>query len=119
MAVKDKLTQDFLKALEEVERVLSLISFVKHSFQEKGLAYFVEFKKHNTIVEFLFGPPEFQIEMIIYTSKGKFAFRDLLEIPVVRKWVDDNRYVQLNERNIKNELMWFVELMKVSLKEVE
>ena len=101
MAVKDKLTEDFLKALKEVESVLLLISFVKHSLQEKGLAYFVEFKKGSTVVEFLFGPPEFKIEMIIYTLKGKFAFREMLEIQAIGKWVNENRYVQLNARNIK------------------
>ena len=119
MAVKDKLTEEFLEALKEIESTLFMLSFVKHSFQEKGLAYFFEFKKNNVILEFLFGPPEFQIEMIIYTSKGKFAFRDLLEIKTIWKWVNDNRYVQLNDRSIKDELNWFVELMKVSMAEVE
>lgn len=119
MAVKDKLTEEFLEALKEAESILLTLSFVKHSFQEKSLAYFVEFKKDNVFLEFLFGPPEFQIEMIIYTSKGKFAFRDLLEIKTIEKWVNDNKYVQLNDRNVKDELMWFVELMKVSMSEVE
>lgn len=119
MAVKDKLTEEFLQALKEVEGIFSIMSFIKHSFVERGFAYFVQFKKSNTIIEFLFGAPEFQIEMIIHTSNDEYAFKDLLEIPAVEKWVNENRYVQLNKRNIRDELMWFIELVKVSLIEVE
>lgn len=119
MAIKDKITEDFLRALEEIESVLFEMSFAKDSFVKKGLAYFVQFKRDNSIVEFLYGPPDFHIEMIIYTSKGKFAFRDLLQIPKISKWVEENRYVQVNDRNVRDELMWFIELMKVSLKDIE
>lgn len=119
MAIKDKLSKDFLEALEAVESIFFMLSFVKHSFQEKDFTYYLEFKKDTTIVELLFGPPEFQLEMIIYTTKGEFELKDLFEIPVIRKWVNNNRYIQLNDRNIKDELVWFIELMKVSLAEVE
>jgi hypothetical protein len=120
MAVKDKLTEEFLEALNRIEIVLLSLLFKKHSFFEKGLAYYIEYiKENNTRVEFLFGPSDWNIEMIIYTSKGKFAFKDLLEIPDIQKWVNDNRYKQENGRNVKNELLWFVELLKVSLPLVE
>lgn len=57
--------------------------------------------------------------MLIYTSKGKFAFKDLLSIPEIKKWVSENRYEQENGRNLKNELQWFVDLLKTSLPFVE
>ena len=120
MILKDNLTEDFLRALKEIEAILLMMKFKRHSFFENGPAYFVEYRKdNNTIVEFLFGPSEWNIEMIIYTSKGKFAFKDLLEIPAIAKWVNDNRYKQENGRNVKSELLWFVELLKVSLPIIE
>ena len=120
MAIKDKLTEEFLKALNEIETVLLAIFFKRHSFFEKGLAYYIEYRKeNNTRIEFLFGPSDWDIEMIIYTSKGKFAFKDLLGIPEINRWVNDNRYKEESERNIKNELLWFVELLNVSLRYVE
>lgn len=120
MAIKDKLTEEFLKALNEIEIVLLTLLFKRHSFFEKGLAYYIEYRKeNNTRVEFLFGPSDWHIEMAIYTSKGKFSFKDLLNIPEVNRWVNDNRYKQENGRNVKNELLWFVELLKVSLPIVE
>jgi len=120
MAIKDKLTEELLKALKEIEIVLLILHFKRHSFFEKGLAYYVEYRKeNNTRVEFLFGPADWNIEMIIYTSKGKFSFKDLLNIPEINRWVNDNRYKQENGRNVKNELLWFVELLKISLPMVE
>jgi hypothetical protein len=120
MAKINNLTEDFLEAINEIEIVLLALLFKRHSFFDKGLAYFIEYKKeNNTRVEFLFGPSDWAIEMIIYTSKGKFAFKDLLSIPEINSWVNNNRYKQENVRNIKNELEWFVDLLKVSLPFVE
>lgn len=120
MAKINNLTEGFLEAINEIEIVLLALLFKRHSFFFKGLAYFIEYKKeNNTSVEFLFGPSDWAIEMIIYTSKGKFAFKDILSIPEINSWVNNNRYKQENGRNIKNELKWFVDLLKVSLPYVE
>lgn len=120
MAKINNLTEDFLEAINEIEIVLFALSFKRNSFFEKGFAYFIEFRKeNNTRVEFLFGPSDWDIEMIIYTSKGKFAFKDLLSIPGIISWVNKNRYKQENSRNLKKELEWFVDLLKVSLPYVE
>ena len=120
MAKINNLTAEFIEAINEVEIVLLALFFKRYSFFEKGLAYFIEYRKeNNTRVEFLFGPSDWDIEMIIYTSKGKFAFKDLLSIPEIISWINKNRYKQENGRNIKNELEWFVNLLKVSLQYVE
>jgi len=69
------------------------LQFKRYSFFEKGFAYFIEYRKeNNTRVEFLFGPSDWNIEMIIYTSRGKFAFKDVLNITGVKNWVNSNRY---------------------------
>lgn len=121
MATKDKLTEEFLQALSEIEAMLLGLRFKKYSFFEKGLAYYIEYQKeNNSRIEFLFGPPEWDIEIIICTLKGKFAFKDLLIIPEINNWVNNNRYKQENKvRNLKNELLWIVQLLKVSLPLVE
>ena len=116
----EKLTKDFLEAFKEIELVLLSLLFNKKSFFEKGLAYYIEFRnENNTNVEFLFGPSEWNIEMRIYTSKGKFAFKDLLIIPEVNRWVNVNRFKQENGRNVKNEWLWYIELLKISLPFIE
>jgi len=119
MAKLNKLTEEFLNGLIEIELILSLMLFKKKSFQEKGFAYFVEYKKNETIVSFLFGPSDWDVEMIVNTYKRKYAFKDLLQIQEILKWVNENRYKQIGERDIKNELFWFVELLKFSLPFIE
>ena len=115
MAIKDKLTEEYLQAQQEIEAILLDMLFQRHSFIEIGFAYFIQYKKDDTIIEFIFGPPEFQIEMIIFISERKYAFRDLLQIPIISEWVNTNRYVQRNNRNVKDELLWFLKLMKFSM----
>lgn len=83
------------------------------------MAYFVKFQREKTIIEFLFGSSGWDIEMIIYIGNRKLVFKDLLEILAIAKWVDDHRYKQAMGRNIKKELLWFVELLKVSLLLIE
>lgn len=100
--------------------MLQALRFKRCSFFEKGLAYFVEYKReNNTRVEFRFGPSNWDIEMIIYSSKGNFSFNDLLSIPDINQWVNANRYIRRNERNVESELFWFVDLLNVSLPYVE
>ena len=119
MDVKDNLTEDFLEGIEDVKKLLLFIRFQPLLFDKKGLAYFVKFQREKTIIEFLFGPSDWDIEMIIYIGNRKFAFKDLLEIFAIAKWVDDHRCKQAMGRNIKKELLWFVELLKVSLPLIE
>lgn len=119
MAKTDKLTESFLNGLTEIEPILSLMSFKKTSFQKKGYAYFIEYQRKGTIVLFLFGPSDWAIEMIINTSKGKYAGKDLLQIPEILKWINENKYQQITQRDMRNELLWFIELLKVSLPYVE
>jgi hypothetical protein len=114
-----KLTEDFLAGLKEIESTLSLLNFYPYSFEEKGPAYFIKYKRGNSIVEFLFGPSGWEVEMIIFTSKGKFAFKDLLQIPAIAEWVDNNRYKQYKGRSVRNELLWAIELLKTSLPIIE
>lgn len=119
MDIKDKLTVEFLAGIKEIESILFLLNFYPYSFEEKGLAYFIKYKRGNSIVEFLFGSSDWDLEIIILTPKGKFAFKDLLQIPEIEEWVNINRYKQDNGRNVKNELLWFVELLKTTLPIIE
>jgi hypothetical protein len=115
MAIEDKISKEFLQGISLSESKLSEMGFNMSSIVEKGLAFYIEFKRNDCKVEFLFGPGDFEIEMIIYTSKGKFAFRDLLQISPILEWVNNNRYTPKNHRILNDELSWFIELLKVSI----
>ena len=107
----------FLEAITEIEPTLSSLLFVKSSYLKKGYAHFVEFTNKELKVEFIYGPSDYDIEMFITISKNKMAFKDLLEIPLVAKWVEENRYIPQNgPRNIKDELLWFIKLLEFFLK---
>lgn len=109
----------FLQAINDVEEVLLLIGFKQVFLEEKGYATFVQYKRNDVLVEFMFGPSDWDVEMLIYTKKGKYAFKDLLEIPKISEWVNNNRYRQTNGRNIKDEIVWYIDLLKFALPIIE
>ena len=119
MGSRDKLTESFLQAINVVDEIFLSISFKPCSFVERGFAYFIRYKREGCNVEFIYGPPEYQVEMIIYTLKSKFELKDLLKYPAIALWVNNNRYRQVDDRDIKNEMLWFVELLKFSLSIIE
>lgn len=117
--MKEKSDEEFLQALKVVENSLLTLQFKTSSFEKKGYAYFVQFKREDCMVRFVYGPPQYEIDIIIYSSKGKFEFKDLLNIPTIAAWVNDNRYVQKNGRDLNSEMLWFVQLLKFSLPIIE
>ncbi|CAN5487389.1 hypothetical protein BH10BAC2_BH10BAC2_11720 [soil metagenome] len=112
---KDKTTEEFLAALDKSEELLAEMAFQKDVYIEKGSAYFISYKRKNIKVEFLFGPPQFEVDIITYISNEKYSFGDLLKILAILEWVNNNRYKQENGRNIHKEILWFIDLLKISL----
>ena len=112
---KSEINQKFLRALNSSEFALSEMGFEGPNYVEKGYAQFVYFNSTNVKVEFLFGPPEWHVDMLIYVSDKKYSLGDLLKIPVILEWVNNNRYKEENGKNILAEILWFVDLLKVSL----
>lgn len=117
--MKSDSQQLFLQAINEVEEILLLIGFKRVFLEKKGYATFIHYKRNDVLVEFMFGPSDWDVEMLIYTSKGKYAFKDLLEIPKISEWVNSNKYKQTNGRSIKDEIAWFIDLLKFALPIIE
>ena len=62
---------------------------------------------------FMFGPSDWDVEMIIKRNGRKYAFKDLLQIPSIAQWTEDNRYIrETRDRNIADEVGWAVKLLK-------
>jgi hypothetical protein len=110
-----KSEEGFIKSLEEVKPLLDQMGFIQTHFEEKGLAVFTEYAKQDTKVEFMCGPPEWHVEMIITTPRRSYAFKDLLQIPLVDEWFKSNKFSEDNEYNINAELRYFINLLEFAL----
>jgi hypothetical protein len=109
----------YLDGMREAEILLGSYGFQRLSFQRKGYLCIDKFTKQGTVVKFLFGPPEWHPEMFIQTQTGRFSLKDLLEIPVVMDWYRDKLDRQKDDLSARDELLWFVELLKVALAFIE
>jgi hypothetical protein len=120
MTINDTFAQQFVQGLEQAEGTLQGLLFQREQFQQKGVAYWVLYRKdHHTTVEFLFGPSDWDVEMLVSTTGGKFAFKDLLAEPAIAQWVSRNLYTSPTGRNVSNEVRWFVDLLKMALLIIE
>ncbi len=96
-----------------MEKVLADIGLSHLSTEKKG-ATFIEYQgTDDTRVTFMFGPSDWDVEMIIKRNGIKYAFKDLLQIPSIAQWTKDNRYIQeTRDRSIADEVGWAVKLLK-------
>jgi hypothetical protein len=112
--MSDKLTEDFLDGITHLDVELGRLGFNKQPLIKKGFAFFAGYFRNETVVEFLFGPSDWDIEILINTPNGRFSFKDLLLIEPIKKWTEENPYRNDGTRNVKNELLWYLNLLKFS-----
>ena len=112
------LIDDFSESMLEAESILASLGFAPHSFRAVGYAQFRQFKKGNMVVEFMFGPSEWQVEMLIETDDQTYALKDLLKIPLLQTWVTENKYIPPDRRNVRLEVLWFLDLVKVAVETI-
>jgi hypothetical protein len=104
----------FLKANEDIEALLLNMSYKKVGFLQKGYAYYIEYQSNKNKIEFLYGPPDYDIEMILYIDNKKYAFRDLYKIPEIKKWIEQHR--EHNDKyDFKAIMLWYIKLAMFSL----
>lgn len=106
---------EFLTGLNEVEPILENRGFIRTVTNKKWPCAYGEYKSGDCNIVFLYGPSDWQIEMLVYTIKGKYSFAELLKIEQVVEWINNNRYQEQMGKNLKKEILWFSELLKFSL----
>ncbi|MFM7851746.1 MAG: hypothetical protein ACKO96_07440 [Flammeovirgaceae bacterium] len=106
--------ESFIKIMNDMESARTDIGLSHLSTEKKGYATYIDYRgAHNTQVTFMFGPSDWDVEIIIKRNGRKYAFRDLLQIPSVAQWTKDNKYKQeTRDRIIADEVSWFVKLLK-------
>ncbi len=104
----------FLNAWNEIMKDLTNSSFSNYNYNQEGFVVSAKFTSGEFTIKFLYGPPEYEIEMIIYKNDNKTNFKDLLQISEIKSWVNQNKYIEGKSRNLKRELLWFIDLFNFS-----
>ena len=106
--------ESFIKAMNEMEKVLTDIGLSHLSTEKKGYATYIEYGgARDTQVTFMFGPSDWNVEIILARNGKTYTFKDLLQIPSVAQWTKDNKYKpETSNRIIADEIGWFVKLLR-------
>jgi hypothetical protein len=65
----------------------------------------------------MFGPSDWNVEMLLTTKEKKYALKDLLQIPSIVQWTKDNKFQPKTNDRVKDELGWYVDLLTFVIKE--
>ncbi len=109
--------ESFIKTMNDMENVLTNIGLSHLSTEKKGYATYIKYRgPRDTEVTFMYGPSDWDVEIRIkrnWRNWRTYAFKDLLQIPSVAQWTEDNKYKQeTSDRIIADEVDWFVKLLK-------
>lgn len=107
---------DFLELLNKEEHSLIDMSFRRLRVERKGLyAVYVSYEHGNTSVKFMYGPPEYHVEIVVYNSGERYGFNDLLDLPAVAEWFQ-NRRPEFNDQNVvTKEIKFYIEMLQIAL----
>ncbi len=113
-----KTQESFIKSIAESDTILTTLGFFQQSTEKKGYATYINYKRDETLICFMLGPSDWNVEISLYTNKTKYEFKDLLAISSIAQWTSNNKFVQTNEDIIKDEVIWFMEFVRFSLTEI-
>ena len=90
-----KSQESFIKSIKDVENILSDIGLSHFSLTKKGYATYIKYKgKDETLVTFMFGPSDWNVEILLEKNKTKYAFKELLQNSSIAQWVRENKFQQ-------------------------
>ena len=109
---------NFIESTKKVQTRLAEIGFIYQSTINKGYATYIDFiLADKSQLTFMYGPSDWNVEILLNTKKKSYAFKDLMEIPSVAHWVKANQFKSRTNNRVRDELDWFVELITFVVKE--
>ena len=109
--------ETFIKSMNDMESELANIGFTYHLTIKKGYATYVHYKSTKNIqASFMLGPSDWNVELVITTVERKYEFKDLLLVPYISQWTRENKFQQRTSGRVKDEIVWFVDLLKFVMK---
>lgn len=105
--------ESFIKSIKDVKKILSDIRLLHFSTTKKGYATLIYYKgKDDTLVTFMLGPSDWNVEILLETDETKYAFKEILQISSIAYWTRGNKFQQKTNDRIRDEVIWFVELLR-------
>ena len=111
---RDKLIEYIDKAYSDLSMEFDVSN---KNIEDDGVVTDVSFNVGSGMVEFLYAPPEFHVEVFVSVNNGdgvltRYDLAKLMTNDVVRNWVVGNRPDMSHGDKAKAEVDWFVLLLR-------
>ncbi len=89
-------------------------------FREDGNLVVARFETKDGTAEFLYGPPEYHVEIVLRPAIGarKWEYADLLALPAVAAWAQGRSMASSVDNGVGSEVAHFFDLIVNALKGV-
>ena len=102
----------FIESVKKIENKLNELNLYHSSTIKKGFATYIAYETlTKTKVEFIYGPADWAIDIVLSKDDKVYGFKDLLKIPVVFQWANGNKINYGKNSKLDDELTWFVNLL--------
>jgi hypothetical protein len=112
---EDSLKSEFTQILKACEYRFSELQLYPVRTGDKGLTLFSIYENTNMRVEFFFGPDDWSVDVIVETKTTRYDLSTLLEIRTLEEWTNTHPFPRQVDRNLKNELLWFLDLIEQAM----
>ena len=111
---------NYLEGVKDAEDYLSNRGFRRISSQRKGWLCIDKFIRGNTVVKFLFGPPEWHCEVVVQVDGRAIESKDLVSNPRADDLIQAIRdNVEEGAQGVRSEPLWWAKLIELSLPSIE
>ena len=106
-----------LNEMNKAQASLEAGGFEKLSVRREGFLCISKFINGPAVVTFLFGPPEWHVEIKVETPDRNLSAKDLIVHPEIKTWIDGPG--NQKESADKSEELWWAELISAALPLIE
>ena len=117
--MSEKTIAAYLEGMKDAEEFLHTLGFRRLSSRRKGWLFIDKFIRGTTVIEFLFGPPEWHCEIVVEIAGRAVGSRDLVSNPKAEEWIEDNKDNVENACGLGSEPLWWARLFAHSLSWIE
>ena len=105
----------FVAALAAIEPDLEALGFRRRAIEEQGFATWLMYSRPDVDVEFVCGPPEYHIDMLIRVGQATYELADLMKRRPIGDWMTEHELKSNQQDALRSEAEWFGALLRVVL----
>jgi len=101
----------------QMEPLMKIHGFSSKKPERKGFASYIEYSGKPFNIEFICGPPSYEVQMFLTTKSKRYGLADLMQEKKIDRWVRENKLVVGQDDRIEANVKWYLKLLEMIFSE--